>query len=88
LIQRQLARLPGPSRGVKQAPFVVLTGVNMPAALVEIGFITNPAESERMGQRDRQDAIASALAAAISEAMVQNREARLATEPPSPEEKP
>jgi len=52
-IQRQLARLPGPSRGVKQAPFVVLTGVNMPAALVEIGFITNPAEAERMGQRGR-----------------------------------
>jgi N-acetylmuramoyl-L-alanine amidase len=88
LIQRQLARLPGPSRGVKQAPFVVLTGVNMPAALVEIGFITNPAESERMGQRDRQDAIASALAAAISEAMVQNREARLAIDDPAAEEKP
>ena len=88
LIQRQLAQLPGPSRGVKQAPFVVLTGVNMPAALVEMGFITNPAESERMGQRDRQDAIAKALAAAIGEAMMQNREARLATDQPPAEEKP
>ena len=87
-IQRQLARLPGASRGVKQAPFVVLTGVNMPAALVEIGFITNPAESQRLGQRDRQDAIAKALAAAIGEAMVQNREARLAIDPPQAEEKP
>ena len=87
-IQRHLASLPGASRGVKQAPFVVLTGVNMPAALVEIGFITNPAESARMGQRDRQDAIARALAAAIGEAMVQNSQARLATEPPPPEEKP
>ena len=84
-IQRQLARLPGASRGVKQAPFVVLTGVNMPAALVEIGFISNPAEATRMGQRDRQDAIADALAAAIREAMVQNREARLDAGPPAEE---
>ncbi len=87
-IQRQLAHLPGQSRGVKQAPFVVLTGVNMPAALIEIGFITNPAESKRMGQRDWQDAIAKAVAAAIGEAMVQNREARLATDEPPVEEKP
>lgn len=82
-IQRQLARLPGESRGVKQAPFVVLTGVNMPAALVEIGFITNPGEAARMGQRDRQQEIADAIAAAITEAMVQNRQARLDAEPPA-----
>ncbi len=87
-IQRHLAELPGESRGVKQAPFVVLTGVNMPAALVEIGFITNPKEAARMGQRDRQDALAKALAAAIGEAMVQNSQARLAIEPSPPEEKP
>jgi len=87
-IQRHLAELPGPSRGVKQAPFVVLTGVIMPAALVEIGFITNPAESGRMRQRDRQDAIAKAVAAAIGEAMVQNSEARLAIESPLAGEKP
>ncbi len=87
-IQRHLAELPMPSRGVKQAPFVVLTGVNMPAALVEIGFITNPAESARLGQRDRQEAIAKALAAAIGEAMVQEPAARHASEPPTAEEPP
>jgi N-acetylmuramoyl-L-alanine amidase len=88
-IQRHLADLPGSSRGVKQAPFVVLTGANMPAALVEIGFITNAAEAERLGQRDRQDAIATAIAAAIGEAMVQNREARLARgDAPTEETKP
>jgi N-acetylmuramoyl-L-alanine amidase len=73
-LQRGLAKLPGESRGVKQAPFVVLTGVNMPAALVEIGFVTNAAEVKRLGQRDTQTAIAKALAAALVEAMGQTGE--------------
>jgi len=74
-LQRGLAKLPAQSRGVKQAPFVVLTGVNMPAALVEIGFVTNAAEVKRLGQRDAQTAIAKALAAALVEAMGQTRAA-------------
>jgi len=73
-LQRGLAKLPGESRGVKQAPFVVLTGVNMPAALVEIGFVTNAAEVKRLGRRDVQTALAKALAAALIEAMGQTRE--------------
>jgi N-acetylmuramoyl-L-alanine amidase len=72
-LQRELARLPGESRGVKQAPFVVLTGVNMPAALVEIGFVTNAAEVKRLARRDTQTALAKALAAALVEAMGQTR---------------
>ena len=64
-IQRNLARLNGASRGVKQAPFVVLTGVNMPAALIEIGFITNPAEARRLRTRKYQEAIAEAVVGAV-----------------------
>ena len=64
-IQRNLARLNGDSRGVKQAPFVVLMGVNMPAALVEIGFITNPDEASRLRTRQYQDAIANAVTRAV-----------------------
>ena len=60
-IQRRLARLPGPSRGVKQAPFMVLMGVNMPAALVEIGFLTHPNEARRLGEKQHQGAIALAV---------------------------
>jgi N-acetylmuramoyl-L-alanine amidase len=72
-IQRALAKLPGGSRGVKQAPFVVLTGVNMPAALVEIGFVTNADEVKRLGRRDVQVTLARSIAGALIEAMGQNR---------------
>lgn len=74
-IQRSLAKIPGgTSRGVKQAPFAVLTGTNMPAALVEIGFVTNAAEAKRLGQKATQVRLAKALAEALVEAMGQNRE--------------
>lgn len=34
--------------GVKGAPFVVLIGANIPAVLVEVGFVSNPRESQRL----------------------------------------
>jgi N-acetylmuramoyl-L-alanine amidase/type II secretory pathway predicted ATPase ExeA len=45
-----------PNRGVKQAPFIVLTGVNMPAVLSEISFISNASDESLLlesGQRQR-----------------------------------
>jgi N-acetylmuramoyl-L-alanine amidase len=52
-----------PSRGVKQAPFYVLGGAAMPAVLVEIGFISNSHEEERLQDEGYRDRIARALAA-------------------------
>ncbi|HEY4884137.1 MAG TPA: N-acetylmuramoyl-L-alanine amidase [Myxococcales bacterium] len=50
------------SRGVRQAPFLVLSGTRMPSVLVEIGFISHPREG-RMLSRDRyQRRVAQALA--------------------------
>jgi N-acetylmuramoyl-L-alanine amidase len=55
-----------PSRGVKQAPFVVLMGVTMPATLVEIGFITNKAEEKDLASAEYRDRLADALARAVA----------------------
>ena len=62
-IQAGLGRMhPGPSRGVKQAGFVVLTTAFMPAVLVEIGFGTNAAEAAYLASAARQREIADAIA--------------------------
>lgn len=62
-IQAGLSRMhPGPSRGVKQAGFVVLTTAFMPAVLVEIGFGTNAAEAAYLSSPARQREIADAIA--------------------------
>jgi N-acetylmuramoyl-L-alanine amidase len=49
------------NRGVKQAPFRVLIGATMPAALVEVGFISNPNEEERLNRDDYQLLLAEAI---------------------------
>jgi N-acetylmuramoyl-L-alanine amidase len=55
------------SRGVRQAPFLVLSGTKMPSALVEIGFISHPAESRNLARAAYQDKMASALSDAVRE---------------------
>jgi N-acetylmuramoyl-L-alanine amidase len=62
LIQVYLVQfLNSKDRGVKQAPFYVLMGVAMPAVLVEVGFISNPLEGERLNSGYIQEKTARAL---------------------------
>lgn len=49
------------SRGVKQAPFYVISRTNMPSILIECGFLTNPKEEEFLHSETGQDYIASAI---------------------------
>jgi N-acetylmuramoyl-L-alanine amidase len=55
------------ARGVKQAPFVVLVGLQMPASLVEVGFITNAQDAARLHSGEGRSEIARELASAILE---------------------
>ncbi|MFN7916971.1 MAG: N-acetylmuramoyl-L-alanine amidase [Vicinamibacterales bacterium] len=47
--------------GVKQAPFVVLIGAEMPSVLAEISFITNPQEARLLKTNTYRQKIAQAL---------------------------
>jgi N-acetylmuramoyl-L-alanine amidase len=87
-IQGQLAGLSPHSRGVKQALFVVLTGVQMPAALVEIGFITSAADEASMKSAEGLDAIVAALERAILDYGRGHAERLGASAPARPAEEP
>lgn len=77
LTQRRIATARASrSRGVKQAPFVVLMGVRMPAVLVEVGFLTNAAEERRLAAGAERDRLADGIAEAVA-AFRERQNARL-----------
>jgi N-acetylmuramoyl-L-alanine amidase len=51
--------------GVKQAPFVVLIGANMPSVLAEIGFVTNAPEAKLLKGNAYRQKVAESLFNAI-----------------------
>jgi len=53
-------------RGVKKAPFVVLIGTGMPAALVELGFISNNEEEKRLADPEHRQRLAESLYKGLS----------------------
>ena len=88
LAQRELAEMDSvPSRGVKQAPFVVLMGVRMPASLMEIGFLSNSKEEKGLRTPARREAIAQALARAVA-AFGEDHDKRYGAHPDVPAARP
>ncbi len=68
LIQDQFAdRVHRTSRGVKQAPFIVLWRASMPAVLVELGFLSNADEARFLNSERGQIYMASAVFRAVRE---------------------
>lgn len=49
------------NRGVKQAPFIVLTGANMPAVLSEISFVSNANDESLLLESSQRQRIADGL---------------------------
>ena len=50
---------------MQQAPFRVLVGANMPAVLVEIGYLSNAEQETQLASGAYQDLIAQALLDAL-----------------------
>jgi N-acetylmuramoyl-L-alanine amidase len=66
------------NRGIKQAPFKVLMGATMPAVLVEVGFISNADEEQRL----RRPAFKERLANVLHESIRQYRTKYLRAQAP------
>jgi N-acetylmuramoyl-L-alanine amidase len=54
-------RVPMSPRALQQAPLRVLVGANMPAILVEMGFLTNPQQEKQLAGEAQQNTIVQAL---------------------------
>lgn len=65
-IEQALAgRIEVSPRAVQQAPFRVLVGANMPAALIEIGYLSNAEQESQLASGAYQDRVAQALLDAL-----------------------
>ncbi len=58
--------------GVREAPFWVLVGAQMPAVLIEIGYITNPTEADRLFNPFYQKSLAKGIANGVNNYFVHN----------------
>lgn len=59
--------------GVREGPFWVLVGAQMPAVLVEVGFLTHPKEGTRLNSARYQDYFARGLADGVERYFAKNR---------------
>ena len=78
------ARIPMSPRAIQQAPFRVLVGANMPAVLVEMGFITNPEQERQLASDGFQNSIVQALV----DSVVAFRDSRAGNRPTAPSTAP
>ena len=58
--------------GVKEGPFWVLVGAQMPSILIELGFISHPVESKRLYDKDYQQVLANGIANGIDSYFLKN----------------
>lgn len=64
-VQEQFIEIGKKSRGVKQAPYMVLYKAFMPRVLIEMGFISNLTEGARLDSDEGQQEIAESIVNAI-----------------------
>lgn len=52
--------------GVRPGPFYILVGASRPSILVEVGYLTNPKERQRLFTSDYQDEIAEGIVSGVN----------------------
>ncbi len=72
------------SKGVKQAPFYVLLGAQMPAILIETSFISNPRECKRLNSTAYQDRMSEAIVEGIKKYIKETNPTALMERNPNP----
>lgn len=58
--------------GVREGPFWVLVGAQMPAVLIEVGFITHPTEAKRIVNKKYQKKMAEGIVRGIEQYFLNN----------------
>ncbi|HVG60150.1 MAG TPA: N-acetylmuramoyl-L-alanine amidase [Hyalangium sp.] len=85
-IHQQLISATGAhDRGVQQAPFFVLTGVEAPAVLLEVGYISHPQEGAQLGKAEYQEKLVTAITEGVKGFLeeMRKRDAHKAVEAPA-----
>ncbi|WP_297440139.1 N-acetylmuramoyl-L-alanine amidase [Sulfurimonas sp.] len=59
--------------GVREGPFWVLVGAQMPAVLVEVGFISNPQEAKKLVKKEYQKTMAKGLANGVERYFINSK---------------
>ncbi|MFD2043357.1 N-acetylmuramoyl-L-alanine amidase [Ornithinibacillus salinisoli] len=68
IIHRHVSKTTGfPNRGVKKENYFVLKDTTMAAVLLEIGYITNPVDEQKMLTDDFQQSVAEAIKGGVKE---------------------
>lgn len=66
VLQEELQRsIPMSTHPIRQAPVRLLAAANMPAALVEVAYLTNPQQETRLATDDFKNSVAQAVFSAI-----------------------
>lgn len=58
--------------GVREGPFWVLVGAQMPSILVELGYISHPTESKRLYNKEYQQLLANGIANGVDSYFLKN----------------
>ena len=69
-IQKHLgAVFPRENRGLREAPLPLLAGLNVPAVIIEIGFLTNKENRQKLVDESGRQEIARAIAKGVKEGL-------------------